>query len=105
MISPSSRIPTRRSDNLIFQAENMAVAAREARRVASSLGRPALEGVRILGPGFAARSKVAGRYRCQVLVKVPRQKHRAIRERLRALIQDPAMGRVMTVDVDPMTVH
>ena len=75
----------------------------EARRAASFLKREAVEGVRILGPAFAVRSKVAGRYRCQILIKLPRREHARLRNWLRGLMKDETLARTMLVDVDPMT--
>lgn len=91
--------------NLIFEAEQMPVATGQARRVAEALTKSRLEGVKILGPAFAARSKVAGRHRCQVLVKLPRTRHAAVHRALRALMDDPGISRTMIVDVDPYTLH
>jgi primosomal protein N' (replication factor Y) len=91
--------------NLIFEAEAMPVATREARRAAEALNRKRIPGIKVLGPAFAARSKVAGRYRCQVLVKLPRTQHTAVRKTMRALIEDPALSRTMLIDVDPLTLY
>ena len=89
--------------NIVLEAEVMAVATRRARRVAQALNRANLPGVDVLGPAFAARSKVAGRHRCQILLKVPRAQHREVRRRLRAMVQDPDLSKHVVVDVDPMT--
>ena len=83
----------------------MSSATRLARVVARDLSNASLPGVDVLGPAFAARSKVAGRYRCQILIKVNRAQHREVRRRLRALMEDPELSKVMTVDVDPTTLH
>jgi primosomal protein N' (replication factor Y) len=91
--------------NVILDGAEMAAATRQARRVAQELNRANLSGVEVLGPAFAARSKVAGRYRCQILLKVTRAQHREARQRLRALTEDPELAKVMTVDVDPTTLH
>jgi primosomal protein N' (replication factor Y) len=91
--------------NLIFEAEEMPVATREARRAAEALKRPGLDGVTVLGPAFAARSKVAGRYRCQVLIKLPRTQHANVRRMLRSLMGDSATARSMFVDIDPYTLY
>ena len=89
--------------NLIFEAEEMPAATREARRVAEALNKPRLEGVTILGPAFASRSKVAGRYRCQVLIKLPRAQHAKVRRMLKSLMDDANISRSMHVDIDPYT--
>jgi primosomal protein N' (replication factor Y) len=91
--------------NLILEADAMSEATQKARRVAEELKRASLPEVEILGPAFAARSKVAGRYRCQVLVKTPRSQHRAVRNRLRSLIHDPRLSRALSIDVDPVTLY
>lgn len=91
--------------NLILEGAEMSAATRQARRVAQALNSAHLPGVEVLGPAFAARSKVAGRYRCQILLKVARKQHREVRRKLRALMEDPELGKVMTVDVDPTTLH
>jgi primosomal protein N' (replication factor Y) len=87
--------------NLVFHAPRMADATRPARRVAEQLRRAAAGSIEVLGPAFAPRSRVAGRHRCQVLIKVPRDRHRAVRDRLRLLLADPEIARALTVDVDP----
>jgi len=87
--------------NLVFEAPAMAQATRSARRVAAELKHAPLDGVELLGPAFAPRSRVAGRYRAQLLLKVPRSQHSTLRARLRSLASDPDLTRVMTVDVDP----
>ena len=81
----------------------MSDATRDARRAASFLRKEPSDGVRVLGPAFAVRAKVAGRYRSQILVKLQRSRHGRVRHLLRALVNDETMGRVMAVDVDPMT--
>ena len=81
----------------------MSEATRDARRAASFLRQEPLDGVRVLGPAFAVRSKVAGRHRSQILIKLRRSQHGRVRHLLRALVNDETMGRVMHVDVDPMT--
>jgi primosomal protein N' len=83
----------------------MSAATRQARRVAQELNRANLTGAEVLGPAFAARSKVAGRYRCQILLKVARPRHQEVRRKLRTLMEDPELAKVMTVDVDPTTLH
>jgi primosomal protein N' (replication factor Y) len=88
--------------NLIFEGEEMREATRNARRVAETLKKHPLQGVKVLGPAFAARSKVAGRYRCQVLIKVPRRQHPKVRRILRTLVEDPTLGRTMLIDIDPL---
>ncbi|HLE20609.1 MAG TPA: primosomal protein N' [Vicinamibacteria bacterium] len=91
--------------NLIVEGAEMSAATRQARRVAEELNRARLAGVEVLGPAFAARSKVAGRYRCQILLKVPRSRHREVRRRIHALMEDPELSKLLTVDVDPTTLH
>ena len=89
--------------NIVLEAEVMAGATKRARRVAQALHRANLPGVEVLGPAFAPRSKVAGRHRCQILVKLPRSQHREMRRHLRAMVQDPDLSKSMLVDVDPTT--
>lgn len=89
--------------NIIVEGRSMQEATAEARRAASFLKREPVEGVRILGPAFAVRSKVAGRYRCQILIKLPRREHARLRHWLRGLMKDETLARTMLVDVDPMT--
>jgi primosomal protein N' (replication factor Y) len=91
--------------NLVLEAREMPEATRQARRVAAGLSESQTEVVEVLGPAFAPRSKVAGRYRCQVLIKLSRSSHRAVRKRLRFLMEDPAISRSMLVDVDPFTLY
>ncbi len=89
--------------NLVVEGDSMAEAATLARRAAAVLKRGVPENVRVLGPAFAARSKIAGRYRSQILLKVPRREHARARHAVRALLADEALLRAMTVDVDPVT--
>ena len=89
--------------NIIIAGATMSDATRDARRAASFLRKEPLDGVRVLGPAFAVRSKVAGRHRSQILIKLRRERHAHVRHLIRALVNDEAMGRVMHVDVDPMT--
>jgi primosomal protein N' (replication factor Y) len=91
--------------NLVFEASAMPEATGQARRVAAALRESQSENVEILGPAFAARSKVAGRYRCQVLIKLPRASHRTVRQKLRSLIEDASTARGMTIDVDPFSLY
>ena len=89
--------------NIIVEGRSMQEATAEARRAASFLEREPVEGVRILGPAFAVRSKVAGRHRCQILIKLPRREHARLRHWLRGLMKDETLARAMLVDVDPIT--
>ena len=89
--------------NIIIEGSSMSDATRDARRAASFLRQEPLDGVRVLGPAFAVRSKVAGRHRSQILIKLRRDRHGHVRHLIRALVNDETMGRVMAVDVDPMT--
>ena len=89
--------------NIIIEGSSMSDATRDARRAASFLRQEPLDGVRVLGPAFAVRSKVAGRHRSQILIKLRRSQHGRVRHLIRALVNDETMGRVMAVDVDPMT--
>ena len=89
--------------NIIIEGSSMSDAMHAARRAATFLRKEPLDGVRVLGPAFAVRSKVAGRYRSQILIKLRRERHAHVRHLIRALVNDEAMGRVMHVDVDPMT--
>jgi primosomal protein N' (replication factor Y) len=91
--------------NLIFEGEEMPKATRNARRVAEALKNSHFQGVKVLGPAFAARSKVAGRYRCQVLIKTARTEHPKVRRILRTLLEDPTLSRTMLIDIDPLTLH
>jgi primosomal protein N' (replication factor Y) len=88
--------------NIVFEGETMAEAVSEARKVAGELKGLRLEGVKILGPAFAVRSKVAGRYRSQVLVKTLRRQHAHLRSVLRAMVGGATRSRTMSVDVDPV---
>ena len=81
----------------------MQEATAAARHAARFLSREPIDGVRVLGPAFAVRSKIAGRYRCQILIKLPRREHARLRHWLRELMKDEALARVLLVDVDPMT--
>jgi primosomal protein N' (replication factor Y) len=87
--------------NLIFEGGEMSKATRNARQVAEALKKERLKSVKVLGPAFAARSKVAGRYRCQVLIKTPRTEHPKVRRALRNLLEDHRM----LVDIDPLTLY
>jgi primosomal protein N' (replication factor Y) len=89
--------------NIIIEGATMAEATGTSRRAALFLRREPIDGVRVLGPAFAVRSKVAGRYRSQILVKLRKNQHARVRHLLRALVNDETMGRVMHVDVDPMS--
>ncbi len=89
--------------NIIIDGATMSEAASTARRAAGFLKKEPLDGVRVLGPAFAVRSKVAGRHRSQILIKLRRDQHGRVRHLLRALVNDESMARVMHVDVDPMT--
>jgi primosomal protein N' (replication factor Y) len=89
--------------NLVVEGASMAEAATLARRAAAFLRKGVPEDVKVLGPAFAARSKIAGRYRSQILLKVKRRDHARARHAVRALLSDEALLRAMTVDVDPIT--
>ena len=89
--------------NIIVEGATMSEASRDARRVAAFLRKEPLDGVRVLGPAFAVRSKVAGHHRSQILIKLRRSRHAQVRHLIRALVNDDTMGRVMAVDIDPMT--
>jgi len=89
--------------NLIVEGDSMAEAATLARRAASWLRKGVPENVKVLGPAFAARSKIAGRYRSQILLKVPRREHARARQAIRAMLRDDSLLRSTTVDVDPVT--
>ena len=52
----------------------------------------------------ARRTKIAGRYRSQILVKLPRREHAGARAAIRAMLKDEELLRSTTVDVDPMSV-
>jgi primosomal protein N' (replication factor Y) len=89
--------------NLVVEGDSMPEATGRARSVASWLQKNAPEGVKVLGPAFAVRSKLAGRHRCQILIKVERRSHAHVRAAIRAILKDEALARSMTVDVDPIT--
>jgi primosomal protein N' (replication factor Y) len=89
--------------NLVIEGGSMAEAAGEARRAASFLKKSVPEDVKVLGPAFAVRSKLAGRYRSQILLKLPRREHARARAAIRAMLKDEALLRSTLVDVDPMT--
>lgn len=89
--------------NIIIEGSSMAEATATARRAAGFLKEEPIDGVRVLGPAFAVRSKVAGRYRSQILIKLRRDRHARMRHSIRALVNDDTVGRVIHVDVDPMT--
>jgi primosomal protein N' (replication factor Y) len=88
--------------NLVIDGATMSESVREARRAADFLKSEAGEGVLVLGPAFAARSKVKNRYRSQILIKLNRSQHARVRHLVRTLWQDEKLARAMTVDVDPV---
>ncbi len=89
--------------NIVIEGDSMADASRDARRAADVLKRELADGVRVLGPAFAVKSKVAGRYRTQILIKLRRDRHALVRRRIRTLLEDEALARVTSVDIDPLT--
>jgi primosomal protein N' (replication factor Y) len=89
--------------NLVIEAGSMPEATRLARRAAALLRASLPPEVRVLGPAFAVRSKIAGRHRCQILLKTKRRHHARLRASIRAILEDDALARAMIVDVDPMT--
>jgi primosomal protein N' (replication factor Y) (superfamily II helicase) len=89
--------------NLVIDGASMSEAAGEARRVASFLRTNVPEEVKVLGPAFAVRSKIAGRHRSQILIKTSRREHARVRAAVRALLRSEALARSILVDVDPMT--
>ncbi len=89
--------------NVVIEGGTMAEAASEARRVASFLRQGVPHQVKVLGPAFAVRSKVAGRHRCQILIKTSRRDHASVRAALRSMLRNEALARSILVDVDPMT--
>ncbi len=89
--------------NLVVEGDSMAEASTLARRAASFLKKGVPEDVRVLGPAFAARSKIAGRYRAQILLKLPRREHGRVRAAIRAMLKDKVLLRSTVVDVDPVT--
>lgn len=88
--------------NFIVEGDSMAEASTLARRAASFLKRGVPQDVRVLGPAFAMRSKIARRYRSQILLKLPRREHARARAAIRAMLRDEALLRSTVVDVDPM---
>jgi primosomal protein N' (replication factor Y) len=89
--------------NLIVEGESMAESAATARRAASLLRRGVPEDVKVLGPAFAVRSKIAGRYRSQILLKLPRREHARARAAIRVMLNEDELLRSTSVDVDPMS--
>jgi primosomal protein N' (replication factor Y) len=89
--------------NLVVEGDTMAEASTLARRAASALKKSVPEDVKVLGPAFAVRSKIAGRYRSQILLKIPRREHARGRAAIRAMLRDEALLRATMVDVDPTT--
>ncbi len=89
--------------NLVVEGDSMAEAAALARRAASFLRKSVPEEVKVLGPAFAVRSKIAGRFRSQIVLKLPRGEHGRARAALRAMLKDEELLRSTIVDVDPMT--
>ena len=89
--------------NLVVEGDSMAEAATLARRAASFLKKGVPREVRVLGPAFAVRSKIAGRYRSQILLKLSRREHARARAAIRAMLKDEELLRSTTVDVDPMS--
>jgi primosomal protein N' (replication factor Y) len=89
--------------NLVIEADSMPEATRLARRAASLLKERLPSEVRLLGPAFAVRSKIAGRHRCQILLKTKRRHHARLRASIRAILEDDAIARATIVDVDPMS--
>ena len=88
--------------NLIVEGDSMAEASTLARRAASFLKKGVPEEVKVLGPAFAVRSKIAGRYRSQILLKLSRREHARARAAIRAMLKDEALLRSTVVDVDPV---
>jgi primosomal protein N' (replication factor Y) (superfamily II helicase) len=89
--------------NLVIEGDSMSDAAAEARRAATFLRANLPEEVKVLGPAFAVRSKIAGRHRSQILIKTTRRDHPRVRGAIRALLRNEAVARSIVVDVDPMT--
>jgi primosomal protein N' (replication factor Y) len=91
--------------NLIVEGDSMAEASTLARTAAAFLRKSLPETVKVLGPAFAVRSKIANRHRSQILLKVPRREHARTRAVLRALLDQEIFSRSTVVDVDPMSLH
>jgi len=89
--------------NLVVEGGSMAEASTLARRAASFLRKGVPEEVKVLGPAFAVRSKIAGRYRSQILLKLSRREHARARAAIRAMLKDEELLRSTVVDVDPVT--
>ncbi len=89
--------------NLVVEGDSMAESSTLARRAASFLKSGVPDGVKVLGPAFAVRSKIAGRYRSQILLKLPRREHARARAAIRVMLKDDALLRSTVVDVDPMS--
>ncbi|MGH9334480.1 MAG: replication restart helicase PriA, partial [Vicinamibacteria bacterium] len=89
--------------NIVIEGGSMAEAAGEARRAASLLRNGVPEGVKVLGPAFAVRSKIAGRHRAQILLKMSKRDHARARAAIRAILKDVSFARSMIVDVDPVS--
>ncbi len=88
--------------NLIVEGESMGEATALARRAALFLRKGVPADVKVLGPAFAVRSKIAGRHRSQILLKLPRREHARARASIRAMLKDEALQRATVVDVDPL---
>jgi primosomal protein N' (replication factor Y) len=89
--------------NLVVEGDSIAEASTLARRAASFLRKAVPEEVRVLGPAFAVRTKIAGRYRSQILMKLPRREHASARAAIRAMLKDEDLLRATMVDVDPVS--
>jgi primosomal protein N' (replication factor Y) len=89
--------------NLVVEGDSMAEASGLARRAAQLLRKHVPEGVKVLGPAFAVRSKIAGRHRSQILLKLPRREHPRARAAIRSMLRDDELLRATVVDVDPVT--
>ena len=88
--------------NIITEGRTMNESAEDARSVARYLRSNPNPGVRILGPAFAVRSKVSGRYRSQVLIKLNKSKHSAVRSQIRSYLKARRTKGTLIIDVDPV---
>ena len=88
--------------NIITEGRTMNESAQDAHRVAKYLKSNPISGVRILGPAFAVRSKISGRYRSQVLIKLNKNRHPTVRSRIRAYLETQPTKGTLTIDVDPV---
>ncbi|MBI3609399.1 MAG: primosomal protein N' [Nitrospirae bacterium] len=89
------------------ESEAEAAALRLSERLRRAIQRPGLEGIQILGPAAAMRSRLYGKYRRQILIKAPdsRRLHEALQAEVRSARSESGRSRVwLEVDVDPQRI-